>query len=416
MSIFLESRRFLFVNLLEVHMETIMSTETLFLLSALIPVVLMPFIMPMVAMMARRKNITDNPNARKLQKQPVMVLGGMVIISVLCVTLMFVNMFYNLSNLFTPLCVMIVFFIFGLLDDAIGLNYKVKLYMQILLIMMLFFCGEYRAHGFFGVFGVSSLNTTLSFLLTLFVGLLYVNAINFIDGIDGLASAVGVLSSIMLFKWNQLLGLTEMAFFSCAMAGIFAVFFLFNVFSSKYKMYMGDSGSLVLGFFIFISTCPHGIKVDAESSLVLKYAFSYLFATFSVPVFDIYRVVIFRVLNGKSPFEPDRTHLHHVIVDMGVTHFLATTIIIFFNLCVLLVWFITAKAGMSLEWQFLVVVMTAITFIWGSYFLITYNRDHNPERYGRWKAAFELYSSKTENAHESVRYVIDKSIRIRRNK
>lgn len=415
-SLFLESRRLLLDNLSGIHIQSIMSTETLFLLSALIPVVLMPFIMPMVAMMARRKNITDSPNARKLQHQPVMVLGGMVIIAVLSITLMFINVFYDLSNLFTPMCVLIVFFILGLLDDSIGLNYKVKLYMQILLILMLFFCGEYRASGLLGLYGVYHFSTIISLIVTVFLGLLYVNAINFVDGIDGLASAIGVLGSIMLFKWNQLLGMTEMAFFSCAMAGVFAMFFLFNVFSSKYKMYMGDSGSLILGFFIFISVCPNGVKVDVESSLITQYAFSYMLATFSVPLFDIVRVVIFRVLNGKSPFEPDRTHLHHAIVDMGVTHFLATIIMIFFNLCILLVWFLTAKTGMSPEWQLPVVVLSAIALIWGAYFLITINRDRYPERYGRWKTAFEQYSSKAESAHNFVGFLIDRRIKVRKNK
>ena len=369
-------------------MNFFISITWVYILAAVLPILILPLLLPKVALMARRKNITDKPNERKLQRVPVMVTGGTVIISVLCSVLLILNVFYRLDPLFSSLCVMFIMYIFGLLDDTIGLTYQFKFVGQIICVSLLFLCGGFQivipipAHGW---------AMLVSYVVSLFVGLLLINAYNFIDGIDGLASAIGIMLAGVFSWWNIRHGLVTDALLSLSIASALLGFFFFNVFSSKYKMYLGDSGSLVLGIAAYIPVCVSSTRFYATPIDLEVYEPGFFFAVFSVMVFDLARVVFVRLSMHKSPFLPDRNHLHHVLVDVGLTHHVATLLILSLNLLVLLVWYLTAQTGMN-EWlQLALVVVTAVIIIWTPYFWLTYLRTKRPRKYVRLRTNMDRW-------------------------
>ena len=359
----------------------VLNTDFLCILSVLLPFVFMPIVLPMVVLMANRKRLMDNPDARKTQKRPVAVMGGTVIMLVICITSIILNLFYNISNLFPAMCVMMILYIFGMLDDNIGLSWQFKLGMQIFVILLLFFGGNYGINSLYGMFGIYSMPMWCACLLTVFTGLLLLNAVNFADGIDGLASGLGVLASLAMGYWNLRHGFVTQALQSFTVVGVMASFFLYNVFSKRYKMYMGDSGSLVLGLFLFLSICQDPYYLADDAFIVDSYFLSFIIALFSAMLFDSVRVVIMRALKGNSPFEPDRSHLHHAYVDAGMSHLLATIKIILNNMAVIMVWYFTAKAELSEVLQLAIVLSVGVVFIWVPYFMLEYLKNKSVDRY-----------------------------------
>lgn len=389
------------------NLLSMISTEFLYILSALLPMLTMPIVLPMVVLMARRKRLTDNPNARKMQDRPVAVMGGTVIMLVLCITSIVLNLFYDLSSLFPAMCVMVILYIFGMLDDNIGLSWKFKLVMQIFAILLLFFGGYNGVDSMYGLFGLNDMPLWASFLLTVYAGLLLFNAVNFVDGIDGLASGLGVLAGAVMGYWNVCHGFTTQAILSFIVVGVMVSFFFFNVFSERYKMYMGDSGSLVLGLFIFILACPDTYYAVENEFLVDRYFVSFLVALLSAMIFDLFRVVIMRMLKGKSPFEPDRTHLHHAYVDLGMSHLLATLKIMMQNMAVVAVWFLTAMTEMNVAMQFIVVLVAGIVFLWMPYFFLEYLKNNHISFYIKISKRCKRHSDRLEVVGGWIRRIID---------
>ena len=367
--------------ILSIDIVSNMTTELLYWLSALIPLLIVPVVLPMVVLLARRKRLIDSPNARKTQERPVAVMGGTVILLTICIASIVINLFYNISDLFPAMCVMVILYIFGMLDDNIGLSWQFKLVMQALTILLLYYGGSYGVNTLFGLFGLETLSWWLSLILTLFTGLLLLNAVNFVDGIDGLASGLGVLAGIVMGYWNMRHGFVTEAVLSFSVVGSMSACFAFNVFSDRYKMYMGDSGSLVLGLYIYMSACPDSYYFLDNTFIADDYFVSFLLALFSAMIFDMARVVFMRVIKGRSPFQPDRTHLHHVYVDAGMSHFLATIKILCNNIMVIVVWYLTASLKMNNELQYFIVVFAGLLFLWGPYFSMVYFREHNRKFY-----------------------------------
>lgn len=324
------------------------STEFLYILSALLPMLTMPIVLPMVVLMARRKRLTDNPNAHKMQDRPVAVMGGTVIMLVLCITSIVLNLFYDLSSLFPAMCVMVILYIFGMLDDNIGLSWKFKLVMQIFAILLLFFGAYNGVDSMYGLFGLNDMPLWASFLLTVCAGLLLFNAVNFVDGIDGLASGLGVLAGAVMVYWNVCHGFTTQAILSFIVVGVMA----------------------------------------------------------SAMIFDLFRVVIMRMLKGKSPFEPDRTHLHHADVDLGMSHLLAT-LIMMQNMAVVAVWFLTAMTEMNVAMQFIVVLVAGIVFLWMPYFFLEYLKNNHISFYIKISKRCKRHSDRLEVVGGWIRRIID---------
>lgn len=371
------------------------------------PLVLMPVVIPMVTLMANRKRMMDAPNGRKLQKRPIPVMGGTVMVLALCVTLVIMSLFYSVNDLMPAICVMVIFYIFGMLDDMIGLSWQMKMTLQVLSILLVYFGGDYGVNSLYGLFGIEETPWWLALLLTLFTGLLLLNAVNFVDGIDGLASALGIVGGAIMGYWNAHHSYVSEAILSFAMTGVLAAFFAYNVFSKRYKMYMGDSGSLVLGFFIFTACCPNdyisGQKIYVSDSYFVSFTLSLL----SAMIFDLARVVVGRMFKGHSPFLPDRTHLHHAMVDAGMSHFVTVLSIVLLNMIVMAIWYWTSTAGINIDMQYFVIFFSGVVFIWGPYFYLKYIERSFPHHYNKLMKRNQIVSSWFDKIGNVVRIVLD---------
>jgi len=384
-----------------------MSIEFLYSIAVFIPFVLMPLFLPMVVLLAHRKNLTDAPNGRKLQSMPVAVMGGTAILLVVSITALIINIFYDISYMYPVYCMMVVMYIFGIVDDNVGLSWQYKAVLQLFAIILLLVGTNYGVHSLYGLFGIEEIPLWLTYLLSIFVGLLIFNAINFADGIDGLASGLGIMVSFVMAYWNIRHGFVPHALLSFTIAGALIAFFTYNVFSRRYKIYMGDSGTLLLGVFIYISVCTNSYNSLDGTYLADNYHISFVLALLSAMIFDFFRVVFTRILGGHAPVEADRQHLHHIFVDAGMSHFLATLVIIFLNVIVLLAWHLTASNGMNITLQLFVVIAVGIVMIWSPYFYISHLRDKRIYKYNKLKKRFLLASSHADIIYNFINRIVD---------
>lgn len=371
-----------------------MSITLLYVISLILPMIIVPAVSPAVILMSGRKHLTDKPSARKLQSFPVAVMGGTVIMIAVAATSVIVNLFYDISSLFPVMCVMFILYIMGMLDDTLSLNWQLKMAVMIISVLLLYFGGDYGVENLYYMLFGAEPPEWLAVILTVLVGLLLLNAANFADGVDGLATGLGAMTGVVMGCWNLFHGFVVQTLISFVMTGSFLMFFVFNVFSDKYKMYLGDSGSLLVGLFVYASACPNSFAMVYGNYLVDRYFVSFIVALCSAMTFDLVRVVITRLIRHHSPFLPDRNHLHHVLVDLGFSHLMTTIIILTMNCMVLAVWLLTAYFGMNVKWQFVVVVSTCVILYWGLYMIVVWFRDNDRNRYsamqkrivrrGRW--------------------------------
>lgn len=366
---------------------------------------------PLIIKLAYKKQLTDNPNHRKLQKKPIPVVGGMSVYLSFVVGLFFCNVFYPTDRLYVVVAAMSIMFFLGLLDDMLDLSFKLKFVVQFGVIFMLWTFG-YRLDTFVGLFGVTHIPMGLSCLLSLFAGVGLINALNMIDGVDGLASGLGILTNTICGAYFITHHDPLFALLSLVFVGALVPFFVCNVFSHKYKMFIGDSGSLIMGTLAYVLTCRiiHTPHMDWND----QYCVAMMFAIYALPVFDTLRVMSVRLMHGNSPFKPDRTHLHHMFVDLGYPHVMITSILLLIDLIVIGVWYLTSLYMDSINGQFFVVVGTAILLIPGLYFVLKMIMMKKPQLFEKFKKHSKRISSKPVSIRENICDLLDGGMRRRR--
>lgn len=366
---------------------------------------------PLIIKLAYKKQLTDNPNHRKLQKRPIPVVGGMSVYLSFVVGLFFCNVFYPTDRLYVVVAAMSIMFFLGLLDDMLDLSFKLKFVVQFGVIFMLW-TFDYRLDTFVGLFGVTDIPMVWSCLLSLFAGVGLMNALNMIDGVDGLASGLGILTNticgIYFITHNDPL----FALLTLVFVGALVPFYVCNVFSHKYKMFIGDSGSLIMGTLAYVLTCRiiHTPHMDWND----QYCVAMMFAIYALPVFDTLRVMAARLMHGNSPFKPDRTHLHHIFVDLGYPHIMITSILLLINTIVIFVWYISSLYMESINGQFFVVICTAILLIAGLYVALKMIMLKKPQLFEKFKEHSKRVSSKPIRIRESICDLLDGGVRRRR--
>lgn len=222
-------------------------------------------------------------------------------------------------NVAFGICAMMLIFLIGTMDDLVGVRYRNKFYIQILCAVLLIF-GNVWINDLHGLFGVHQIPSYLGYLLTVLVIVFITNAINLMDGIDGLASG---LSGVALIYYGAIFMLDEKfiyALISFAALGTIIPFYYYNVFGSAEhgrKIFMGDTGSLTLG--LILSYLSIELKSHTPNETLVSYNYFVLaFAPLIVPCFDVVRVFMHRIRRGNSLFLPNKNHLHHKLLAMGM--------------------------------------------------------------------------------------------------
>ena len=345
-----------------------------------------------VLKIALMKNIVDNPDARKLQKVPVPVLGGIAVFFGIIVSLVATGLFYETSYLFAILGVMTIMLFVGTMDDVLSLSPAVRFLAEILVVLLLIFCNKYSLNDFHGLWGIGQISEYFAVPLTVFACVGIINAINLIDGVNGLSSGycISVCSIFAgVFIWAYDMEAASLAILSI---GALVPFFCHNVFGKKSKMFIGDGGTLLMGtiistFVIGALNCnsPLAEKVDSNFGLI-----PFTISVLAIPVFDTLRVMLMRIMRGHSPFQPDRTHLHHLLFDMGFSHIGTTVTEILSNLLVVGCWFLSYKLGASIDVQLYVVIALGLIVTFGFYRFVRVQERKNSkifhclQRVGRW--------------------------------
>ncbi len=324
-----------------------------FLLSSVIVFLVHPYLVKF----ALWKNIVDKPNARRLNRVPVPVLGGVGVFLGFIVALytLAAMMDIQLPDIYIVLLVLMMGV--GLVDDVRDLSPYAKFSIQILAALLLYFLCDLRIDNLYGIFGLYEVPMSVSFPLTLVVCVGLINSINLIDGIDGLSSGYSIVASLLFGGWAYVFGNRINLLMSCSLIGALIPFFIYNVFGKKYKMFIGDAGSHLLGIVFCImtlNTIDSPVSPEVEVALI-----PFSFAVLSHPIMDTLRVMTMRICNGKSPFLADKSHLHHALVGRGFSHLSTTLVIIGLNLAVVAIWAFCFQQGMSATAQLLVAVASA---------------------------------------------------------
>lgn len=305
-----------------------------FLLGAFIVAVCVAMmVLPNILLISHKKKLFDMPNQRKVHHTPVPRLGGLSFFPVILITVGGLMLIYHLLGyksdsmqgrtmpyeLLSLTVGSMMLFLVGLADDLIGIGYKRKFLVQIVAALLLVSSGVW-IKSLDGLFGIYNLSPWIGMPFTVLVVVYITNAINLIDGIDGLASGLCAISLVALTILHLMLHLHSYALLSIATLGVIIPFWFYNVFGNAMrgrKLFMGDSGSLSLGYIlsflmIHLSTVDVNPRIPADYNMVLA------ISTMLVPLLDVVRVVGHRLLYGHNPFLPDTNHIHHKLLRCGL--------------------------------------------------------------------------------------------------
>lgn len=338
---------------------------------------------PRLVLVAYKKNLLDRPNHRKLQVRPIPVIGGMSVYMSLIIGLVICNFWFSTDKLFITLAGISLMFYTGLFDDWIDIRAYYKLLLQIGVVVMLWWVGDFRIDTFNGLFGIYSLPLWFSLLFSVFAGVGLINAINLIDGVDGLSSSIGMLSSGVAGLWFIIHDDPMFASLCFCFVGALFPFYIFNNFSRKFKMYIGDSGTLMMGTIAYIITTRALQECNMHSFDV--YCVTLMLTLYALPVFDTLRVMTMRILDKKSPFNPDKTHLHHILVSLGFPHILVAFIELFIQIILLVIWLTTSMSNINPDIQFILIIVCASILDVGTYMVLNHIQKTHP-------ANFRVYS------------------------
>ena len=310
-----------------------MQTSLFLLFGFLFAVSLGMLIIPRILVISHKKRLYDVPDARKVHTMPVPRLGGLSFFPVILMSMFLVigfrlyfwdvnvsglsfNMLYEYLFLFVG---MTLLYLVGVCDDLVGVGYRYKFAVQIAAAFLLVLSGNWF-DSFGGLFGIYSVPVWVGVPFTVFIVVYITNAINLIDGIDGLASglcciALSVLSVIFFLRGQYVYALLAI----CTL-GILMPFWCYNVFGNAnrgHKLFMGDAGSLTLGYVISFLIIHMSVTNEVSPTLSNPYMVI-AFSTVLVPLLDVIRVVLHRLREHKNPFLPDKNHFHHKLLRTGM--------------------------------------------------------------------------------------------------
>ena len=321
------------------------------------------FFMPYIIQMAQKRELVVKPNKRTSHEGRIPIIGGIniytsFILSFLIFSTETIDFQYQiiLAGMFFILLV-------GFFDDMIELPALRKLWGELIAGFILIVVAGVRLTNLYGFFGIYEIADWISYPLSFFVYLLVVNGLNLIDGVDGLASGLGVVICTFFGIYFSLINETTLSMMSFALVGALLIFFFYNVFGGKSKIFMGDSGALVLGYIVYllvVNFCEINAAGIINSGFAMSAAPVVVICVLSIPLIDTLRVMITRVKKGLSPFTADRNHVHHLLLSTGLKHREVTFVLILVNLFFISIGLLLRNV--RIEIAFLVVVACAFIF------------------------------------------------------
>lgn len=327
------------------------------LLTASVSFIISFLAIPVVLQIAEQKKLYDIPDERKVHTRPVSSLGGVGIFGgFLLAALLSIQGNQNPEFQYFFAAALVIFFL-GLKDDLMVLSASKKFVGQVIAASILIHLGGIRLDSMHGLFGFQQVPEAFGLALSYLTIIVIINSFNLIDGIDGLASSLGIITMLIFGTYFFAVDQQAYALLAFSMAGSLVAFLIFN--HHPAKIFMGDSGSLMIGLvnsilvikFITVADSP-AILIPVDSAVALGVSI------LIVPLLDTLRVFAIRIVNGRSPFTPDRNHIHHLLLDRGLGHAAVTFTCVGINLFFV----VFAYLGRSMGPTYLVLVMLVLSY------------------------------------------------------
>jgi UDP-GlcNAc:undecaprenyl-phosphate/decaprenyl-phosphate GlcNAc-1-phosphate transferase len=293
------------------------------------------FIIPSVIHVAKEKHLCDVPGERRSHTEVTPSLGGIAIFAGVMFSMIFWAPFKTFSELQYTLCAFIIIFLIGVKDDIMSISPYKKLLGELMAAGIVVLKSGVKITSLHGFAGVYAIPDWFSIILTTFTIIVIINSFNLIDGINGLSGSISTLVALTLGTWFYLVDKTGYAIMAFSLAGAVVAFLKYNF--TPARIFMGDTGALLLGLILsiliinFIEINQQIIN-SAEPLLSKSYTIAagpgVAIGILILPLYDTLRVFLIRMSHGRSPFSPDRMHIHHLLIDFGFSHMKATGILV----------------------------------------------------------------------------------------
>lgn len=303
------------------------------------------FVIPPVIRVAIAKHLYDEPDERRSHVVRTPRLGGVAIFAGAIFSIMLWTPFSQYGgDLQYVLCAFILIFLVGVKDDITEISPTKKLLVEILAAGIVFFKADVRITSLHGIMGIEEIGMFWSAVLTIFTIIVIINALNLMDGINGLSGSLTILITGTLGVWFLMVKRYDLAIMALSAAGATAAFLKYNY--SPATIFMGDTGALLLGLIVSILTINfielnsvledlHPFKINAAPGVAI--------GILILPLFDTLRVFMTRILKGKHPLHPDRTHIHHLLLGAGLSHMQATSVLVAVNVFFIILGFLLQR-------------------------------------------------------------------------
>ena len=293
------------------------------------------FTIPKIIGVVEYKKLLDEPNQRSSHKKVTPTLGGIAFFFSLMFAFFFLKDVDHSKIIYNILPGLTILFIFGLKDDLVVLSPLSKLVAQIAAVGFILSNPSFQIDSLNGFLGIYEIPQYISIIISGILMIVIINSYNLIDGIDGLAAGIGIVVSVINMIIFYFLELDFYFYLALIVSSILLAFLRYNL-SKKHKIFMGDTGSLIMGFVISIFT----IKLLTLNNQIIAMDLPFIIENLPlvalviliVPLFDTTRVFAIRILNKRSPFSADRNHMHHILIDLGFSHIKSSLLLAAFNL------------------------------------------------------------------------------------
>ena len=335
---------------------------------------------PVIIKISKAKRLMSKPNHRSVHRFKTPNLGGIGIFIAINLIITFLGNYFEDSTLLSLLGAITILFFTGLIDDLVGMKPKIKVLCQVIASLSIILITDLRIESLYGLLGVFELSYVFSIMLTVFFFVLLINAYNLIDGVDGLAGSYAIAVTVFFGLFYFANGNNSMFFLSISIVGALISFLIFN-FSKKEKIFMGDTGSMVIGFLLAYQAINF-MSVDFNPNFMIQNTKSPIFilALFTFPLIDTARVFILRIIKNKSPFTADKNHIHHVFLEYGLKHWKIAILASLYTITMVLIVFVFNDLRINKQMVFLLGLWIATVVVVNNLNLISKLKNKSHEK------------------------------------
>ncbi|RLZ12735.1 glycosyltransferase family 4 protein [Faecalibacter macacae] len=313
---------------------------------------------PKIIQISHKKGLMDDPNERSSHSHKVPTLGGVALFFGLVVSTSIFATELGVNYAFFLSAITILFFV-GLMDDLLVVAPDKKLYAQIISTTFIIFGSGIMINSLYGLFGIYGIPYWLGVLLTLIVFIVLINAYNLIDGVDGLASGIGIVISLaFIFIFYRIYDYS-IGILAVSVVAVLLSFLKFNLSKNK-RIFMGDTGSMVIGFILTFMAIRF-LYVSGLPSYSIQAAPVILLFIFCIPVIDTLNVFVIRILNKTNPLHPDKNHLHHQFLELGFNHFQTSICLVIINVIFVIIGY--TLRYIEINKLFLIFLLLSVSFV-----------------------------------------------------